>query len=139
MSFDDIQTGCVIRYPYLWSQEARQGETAGRKDRPVAVGVRIKRANKDDLVVLLPITTKQPGADRFFSEIPETEKRRTGLNASLRLWLVLDDYNSDIIGQSFYLEPDPPLGAFSKAYFLPLMREFISRRNQTKGVDRNQL
>jgi hypothetical protein len=30
--------------------------------------------------------------------------------------------------QSFYLEPEPPIGRFSKAFFLPLLREFIVRR-----------
>ena len=40
MSFEAIQTGCVIRYPYLWAQQAARGETEGRKDRPTVVGVR---------------------------------------------------------------------------------------------------
>lgn len=57
--YDEIQTATVIRYPYLWSREAGKGETEGRKDRPVAVGVRIPRAG-GDLVLFFPITTKQP-------------------------------------------------------------------------------
>jgi len=39
--YDEMQTAAVIRYPYLWGQEAGNGETAGRKERPVAVGVRV--------------------------------------------------------------------------------------------------
>src|SRR4051812_13579821 len=62
------------------------------------------------------------------------EKRRAGLNASLRLWIVLDEYNQDVIGQSFYLEPDSQLGHFSKAFFLPLMKEFIARRASVLGL-----
>jgi hypothetical protein len=50
-------------------------------------------------------------------KIPEMEKRRGGLDPTLRLWIILDEYNQDIIGQSFYLEPGPPLGRFSKAFF----------------------
>jgi hypothetical protein len=41
VSRDELRTGCVIRFPYLWVREAERGETEGRKPRPVAVGVRI--------------------------------------------------------------------------------------------------
>jgi hypothetical protein len=40
VSRDELRTGCVIRFPYLWVREAERGETEGRKARPVAVGVR---------------------------------------------------------------------------------------------------
>ena len=135
MSFADIQTACVIRYPYLWVREAGQGETEGRKYRPVAVGVRLTRT-EGDMLLLFPITTKEPVSGRFSAEIPATEKRRAGLDVDMRLWIILDEYNADIVGQSFYLEPDPPIGRFSKAFFLPLMREFVARRRSLKGVDR---
>jgi len=66
------------------------------------------------------------------------EKRRAGLNAGLRLWIILDEYNQDSIDGSFYLEPEPPLGRFSKAFFLPLMKKFIARRTRTRGVNRQR-
>ena len=91
--YDEIQTATVIRYPYLWSREAGKGEIEGRKDRPVAVGIRIPRAG-GDLVLFFPITTKQPEANRFAAEIPAIEKRRAGLDVDLRLWIILDEYNS---------------------------------------------
>ena len=34
------------------------------------------------------------------------------------------------------LEPEPPLGHFSKAFFLPVMRNFVSRRRKAGGVNR---
>jgi hypothetical protein len=138
VSFDRLRTGCVILFPYLWVREAERGETEGRKPRPVAVGVRIARPKGDDVLVLFPITSQPPSADRFAAEIPEMEKRRAGLDATLRLWIILDEYNQDTIGQSFYLEPAPPLGRFSKAFFLPLMKEFIARRAATRGVNRRR-
>ena len=64
-------------------------------------------------------------------EIPPIEKRRAGLDADMRLWLILDEYNTDIIGQSFYQEPVPPLVSFSKAFLLPLLRAFVARRKTT--------
>lgn len=74
MSYDLIQTACIIRYPYLWAREARRGETEGRKERPVAVGVRMPRPD-GDLVLVFPITTQQPETSRFAVEIPAMEKR----------------------------------------------------------------
>ena len=138
MSLDELRTGCVIRFPYLWVREAERGETEGRKSRPVAVGVRLARRGGDDALVLFPITSQPPSPDRFAAEIPEMEKRRAGLDATLRLWIVLDEYNQDTISQSFYLEPQPPLGYFSKAFFLPLMKQFIARRASTRGVNRRR-
>jgi hypothetical protein len=55
-----------------------------------------------------------------------------------RLWIILDEYNQDVIGRSFYLEPEPPLGYFSKAFFLPLLREFIRRRSQAQAISRHR-
>lgn len=135
MSFDSIETGSVILYPYLWVRQAATGESEGRKSRPVAVGVRVPRTD-GDLLILLPITTKEPMSGRLAKEIPDIEKRRAGLDLDLRLWIILDEYNEDIIGRSFYLEPEPPVGRFSKAFFLPLMRELIARRKDMKGVSR---
>lgn len=135
--YDEIHTATVIRYPYLWSREAGKGETEGRKDRPVAVGVRIPQAG-GDLVLFFPITTKQPERSRFAAEIPAIEKRRAGLDVDLRLWIILDEFNSDIVGRSFYLEPEPPIGRFSKALFLPLLREFIARRKSFAEVSRSR-
>lgn len=135
MSYDQIQTASVIRYPYLCAREARRGETEGRKERPVAVGVRMPRPD-GDLVLFFPITTQQPEASRFEVEIPAMEKRRAGLDTDLRLWIVFDEFNTDIIGRSFYLEPEPPIGRFSKAFFLPLLREFVARRKSLTEVSR---
>lgn len=104
----------------------------------MAVGIRYPMANGEDLLILLPITTHSPQPGRFAIEIPEIEKRRAGLDGSQRIWLIFDEYNEDVIGKSFYLEPDPPLGRFSKAFFLPLMREFIRRRSEAQGVNRHR-
>lgn len=135
MSFDAIQTATVIRYPYLWARQARAGETEGRKDRPVVVGVRIARPD-GDLVLFFPITSKEPEKSRFAAEIPAIEKRRAGLDVDQRLWLILDEFNTDLVGRSFYLEPGPPLGRFSKAFFLPLLRDFIARRESFTEISR---
>lgn len=69
--YDEIQTATVIRYPYLWSREAGKGETEGRKDRPVTVGVRIPQAG-GDLVLFFPAAGAKPvrGGDTSDRETP---------------------------------------------------------------------
>ena len=89
-------------------------------------------------MLLFPITTRQPDATRFAHEIPLIEKRRAGLDPDLRLWIILDEYNTDIVGQSFYLEPEPPIERFSKAFFLPLVHAFIARRKSLTGISRTR-
>jgi len=138
VSFEALRTGAVIRFPYLWAREAAHGETEGRKFRPVAVGVRIPKPRGEDVLVLFPITSHEPAHGRFAAEIPDTEKRRAGLDGTMRLWILMDEYNRDVIGRSFYLEPEPPLGYFSKAFFLPLLQEFVRRRSQTRAVHRRR-
>ena len=113
-----LASGVVIRFQFLWGAEAARGETEGRKPRPAVVGFRLD----DDLVLLFPITTKQPEPGRFFREVPETEKRRAGLSQELRSWIILDELNSDRIGQSHYIEPDCVIGQFSRAFTLQVFR-----------------
>jgi hypothetical protein len=68
--------------------------------------------------------------------VPEIEKRRAGLDVDLPLWIIIDEFNEDAIGRSVYLEPEPPLGRFSRAFFLPLLQKFIARRESMRGVKR---
>ncbi len=138
MSFDDIGSGVVIRYPYLWSREAAAGETEGRKVRPVAVAVRIARPNGADMLILFAITSRKPAPTRLAIEIPEAERRRAGPDESARLWIVLDEYNQDIVGASFYLTAESPLGRFSKAFFLPVLKVFLDYRNTSKSINRRR-
>jgi hypothetical protein len=118
-------------------REAERGETEGRKPRPVAVGVRIARPKGE---VAGAVSDHQAATllRSFCRRNSRDGKASSGLDASLRLWIILDEYNQDVIGQSFYLEPDPQLGHFSKAFFLPLMKEFIARRASTRGVNRQR-
>ena len=135
MGFEEIQTGAVISYPFLWFQQAAAGETEGRKPRPTAVALRLPR-NEGDALVLLPITTQPPAKGRKAVEVPETEKQRAGLDMALRCWIMLDEFNTDVIGKSYYLDPVPPLGLFSRAFFAPVARLFVANIKVARKVDR---
>jgi len=69
-------------------------------------------------------------------EIPDTEKQRAGLDVALRCWIIIDEFNTDIIGRSYYLEPAPPLGNFSRAFFLPVAKAFAAHIKSAKSVAR---
>lgn len=77
-------------------------------------------------------------AGRLASEIPEIEKRRTGLDPSLRLWIVLDEANIDVIGKSYYLMDQEPMGHFSRPYLIPLAKEFAKHFRSAMKVDRTR-
>lgn len=136
MTFEDLVSGTVFPYPYLWAHQADRGETEGRKERPVVVGVRLRPKHGQDRVLILPITSRQPDAGRHAVEIPDTEKRRAGLSVGMRLWIILDDVNDDAPGRSFYITNAAPLGRFSRAWFVPLMREFVKNLRDARITNR---
>lgn len=135
MAFEELQTGVVISYPFLWLREAKRGETEGRKPRPTVVVLRLVRS-RGDAVVLLPITTHPPAKDRFAVEVPDTEKQRAGLQTGAHCWIILDEFNTDIIGKSFYLEPERPLGAFSRAFFHLVAKAFVANIRKARKIPR---
>jgi hypothetical protein len=138
LSFAAIQTGTVLVYPYLWEHEHANQATEGRKPRRVAVGVRIsaKEAGGNDRVILFPITSQRPADAVLSVEIPETERRRAGLDHDKSLWIILDEYNQDIIGASFYLDPAGPVGVFGKAFFSEVLKLALTNLGSAKAVDR---
>jgi hypothetical protein len=135
MSFDDIRAGTVLSYPYLWSWQADGGETEGRKHRPTAVALRIRRVDAD-LLVLLPITTKQPAAGRRAVEVPTLEKRSAGLDTTLRHWIILDELNQDVVGNSYYLEPDARKGQLNPRFFGPIVQQVIDQWREIRRIPR---
>lgn len=135
MSPDGLQAGSVITYPYLWDRQASQGETEGRKDRPVVVVLRLTEGGTDR-VILLPVTSKRPGKDRLAVELPEMEKRRAGLHADLPLWLILDECNQDNVRGSYYLRPQTPSGVLSRAFLLPVLRRLAASWRNVRVVSR---
>ena len=104
----------------------------------MVVGFRLRPKHGAERIIILPITSKMPGLDRFASEIPDIEKRRAGLDSALRLWVILDDANDDVLEGSYYLRNQNPLGRFSKSYFAPLMQELIARRERINVIDRTR-
>lgn len=113
---DGPKLGDVWQYPFLWSAEAARGETEGRKQRPVALTMMSQTVDGEIQALFVPVTTKNPGKHPFSLEVPEIERRRAGLDAQIRLWVICDEANTDLPSRSYYFEPDGRLGNFSSPF-----------------------
>lgn len=122
MSFDDYVRGSVILYPFVWSREAAKGETEGRKTRETVITARF-RAEGSEMIALIPVTASLPQGDAVY-ELPEIEVRRLARGGKARLWVVLDEVNTDILGESWYLEPGAKVGQLSESVMRELWRRF---------------
>lgn len=110
--------GSVIEYPYLWLSQAAAGETEGRKGRPVCLALAVRHPESGEHhLLLLPISSQPPREDQSAIQVPDTERRRAGLNRYPGAWIVTSEFNYDIAERSYYFSPATPvLGAFSPAF-----------------------
>lgn len=129
MADDFPCVGQVIDYHYLWKWQEWRGETEGRKKRPsCVVVVAIDQAGKHHLFIL-PITSKEPAADRQALLIPETEARRAKLDTNMSLWVIVDEVNYDILETSYTLEDRAARGQFSPTFAKQIVLAFRSVRD----------
>ncbi|MFT8956515.1 hypothetical protein [Gluconobacter oxydans] len=132
-----FEPGTVLQYPYLWHWQDAQGETEGRKDRPVAVAVLFVARDGQEYVLLLPLTTREPARGREAVEIPATEKPRAALDQKRRQWLMLDEYNLDPVKGSYYLRQSAVTGQFSRAFMQTVLERFRSLFSHARRVARH--
>jgi hypothetical protein len=86
------QPGQVIRYAYLWWNEARAGREDGTKDRPCSIVLnRITTAGRT-VAYILPITHTPPLKKEDGVEIPQATKQRLGLDTE-RSWIITTELN----------------------------------------------
>ncbi|WP_071796170.1 hypothetical protein [Natronohydrobacter thiooxidans] len=132
------QQGDVWSYDYLWQREHEAGQEHGRKPRPTALVATVASQDGTTNLFILPITSKTPGKDRLALEVPQIERRRAGLDADKRLWIILDEYNHDILEASYHFDPNGRLGAFSAMFIRNALRSFsdAARSRQTRRVPR---
>jgi hypothetical protein len=130
--------GQIIAYPYLWAWQQERGETEGRKTRPTCVVVAVRGASDGfKHLVLLAITTQPPQLGRVALNIPDIERRRAGLGDLGQCWVVVDEYNYDVVERSWYIEPGGhALGRFSKAFVMKIATAFAEARTSGRRVNR---
>jgi len=119
------KAGDVLRYPYLWARQSRTGETEGRKLRPCAVVLAVTNQKDQTHLRLCAVTTQKPMSDAIAVPVPDTEKRRAGLDVKIPLWVIIDEHNVDVFELSYYIEPQSQMGVFSAAFTKELQRQMI--------------
>lgn len=93
MELPDPAPGLVIRYSYLWHDEAGRGQEEGVKDRPCAIVLATRRGDDDaKTVIVAPITHTPPRDATAAIPLPLAVKRRLGLDEAPS-WIVADDVN----------------------------------------------
>lgn len=84
--------GLVLRYSYLWHDEARRGLEEGAKDRPCVIVSAVDVREGDVVVTVAPVTHRSPRPPDGGVEIPPLTKQRLGLDDD-RSWIVVNDLN----------------------------------------------
>jgi hypothetical protein len=92
MALPPPQPGQVIRYAYLWWNEARTGRQDGAKDRPCGIVLTRLTTTGRAVAYVLPITHTPPLKNEDGVEIPPATKRRLGLDAE-RSWIITTELN----------------------------------------------
>jgi len=76
-------------------------------------------------LALLAITGKRPRTDQSAIRLPRLEVKRLGLDQSKDAWIVVSEYNYDILERSFSLEPPrQALRKLSPAVLKMVLAEF---------------
>ena len=91
----DIPTpkpGLVIRYRYLWADEAETGAEEGRKARPCVVIVATRTVRNRVHVAAVPITHTAPSDSNQAIKLTRQTQRRLGLDDD-QSWIITDELN----------------------------------------------
>jgi hypothetical protein len=138
LSLPTPRVGLVIRYSFLWSNEAQEGKDEGAKDRPCAVVLTLHRQGLRSVVRVLPITHTFPIDLSGAMEIPPLAKQVLGLDVD-RSWIILDEAN-DFIWPGPDLRPvvsgdwaTASYGMLPKAFMTILMERLTHRWLQKKA------
>jgi hypothetical protein len=106
MTFPAPRPGLVIRYSFLWSNEADGGAVEASKDRPCAIVVALRRAEDGaHQTIVAPVTHSPPMDPSTSLEIPASVCRALGLDDG-RHWLRLDELNR-FLWPGYDLPPRP--------------------------------
>ena len=132
-----LKPGDIITYPYRWARDLARGTAPeGGKDRPCCLVLAITTDQGQEVMFLAAISSKAPHADQGALEIPDIERRRAGLNRYPEAWIYIDELNRDEPARSWYLEPQAPIGAFSKSFLAKIAGALRERMRAVKIVQR---
>ena len=79
--------------------------------------------NGQHRIYILPITTKAPTDAQAAIEVPRTEVHRAGLSNDMSQWIILDEWNREILEISYYIADTDGCGSFSRKFTDQLLGE----------------
>jgi hypothetical protein len=137
----------VIRYSYLWADDAAQGREEGSKERPAAVVLVVDEPKSAaPRVYVLPITHSAPAEAAEALEVPAAVARKAGLDAA-RSWVILSEFNEFLWpGFDLALIPGskPPTiayGYLTPGFFSKLRDRWLhlDAAAKTRGIPRTEI
>jgi len=93
VALPEPKAGLIIRYDYLWREEAAVGRDQG-KDRPACLVVASDSTTAPRFVIILPITHTAPAGDTVGVQIPPRVGQSLGLDDAPS-WVIVSEYNLD--------------------------------------------
>jgi hypothetical protein len=134
VSFPKPLPGLVIRYSYLWADDAAQGRDEGDKNRPAAIVMVVDAdVGTAPRVYVLPITHSAPLKGVEAMEIPAVVCRSAGLDAA-RSWVVVSEFNEFVWpGFDLALVPGRTPRTFAYGFLTPGF--FASLRDRWLALD----
>lgn len=93
MALPEPKPGLVIRYDYLWTEEAAAGREHG-KNRPACLVAASDTTFRPRFVVILPITHSAPTDATVGVEIPPKVRQAIGLDDE-PCWVIVSEHNVD--------------------------------------------
>jgi hypothetical protein len=115
MALPEPKPGLVIRYDYLWADDAAAGRDAG-KDRPACLVAASDAIHDPRVVVILPITHSRPH-DAIAVEIPPKVRAAIGLDDAPS-WVIVSEYNLETWPNRLAAIPGRP-GIFAYGFIPP--------------------
>lgn len=141
MAIPEPKPGLVIRYDYLWSNEAAAGRDEG-KDRPACLVAASDSSVRPRFVVILPITHSPPDEGTVGIEIPARVRQALGLDDAPS-WVIVSEYNVDEWPNSGLAPLSSRPGVFSYGFIPPRLfaqvkEKFLelSEQRRSSGVRR---
>jgi uncharacterized protein YifN (PemK superfamily) len=120
MALPEPESGLVISYSYLWSNEYKAGKVEGLKNRPCAIVLVVTNEEGSKKVTVAPITHTLPVNLDVAIEIPPRVKNHLGLDAD-QSWIILDDFN-EFIWPGYDLRPiSGKAGAYDYGFLPPVL------------------
>jgi hypothetical protein len=133
------QPGDVFDYPFLWAVEAERG-IENPKDRRTTIAAATRRERASDgaditHLILLGITDT-PRPDQSALPVPPIERRRAGLAIDRPAFVIVSEYDYDLVPGSHDYNPNSKTyGRFSAA-FLDEIQKALGEQMRLKRAAR---